>query len=69
MSEQLEGTGSGYSSWLECVRGCGRRYSIYDVIYRCEDCGGLLDVDVVEIGRVHLSPEQVVDYRQAAGSV
>lgn len=22
-----------YSSWLECVRGCGRRYSIYDVIF------------------------------------
>ena len=34
-----------YNSWLECVRGCGRRYSIYDVIYRCEDCGGLLDVE------------------------
>jgi len=33
-----------YNSWLECVRGCGRRYSIYDVVYRCEDCGGLLDV-------------------------
>ena len=33
-----------YSSWLECVRGCGRRYSIYDVIYHCQDCGGLLDV-------------------------
>jgi len=31
-------------SWLECVRGCGRRYSIYDVVYQCEDCGGLLDV-------------------------
>ncbi len=34
-----------YSSWLECIRGCGRRYSIYDVVYRCEDCGGLLDVE------------------------
>jgi threonine synthase len=34
----------GFSCWLECVRGCGRRYSIYDVVYRCEDCGGLLDV-------------------------
>ena len=33
-----------YSCWLECVRGCGRRYSIYDVVYRCEDCDGLLDV-------------------------
>jgi threonine synthase len=34
-----------YSSWLACVRGCGRRYSIYDVVYRCEDCGGLLNVE------------------------
>jgi threonine synthase len=34
-----------YNSWLECVRGCGRRYSIYDVVYRCEDCGGLLNVE------------------------
>jgi threonine synthase len=34
-----------YDSWLECVRGCGRRYSIYDVVYHCEDCGGLLDVE------------------------
>ncbi len=33
-----------YNSWLECIRGCGRRYSIFDVVYRCEDCGGLLDV-------------------------
>ncbi len=34
-----------YDSWLACVRGCGRRYSIYDVVYRCEDCGGLLNVE------------------------
>jgi threonine synthase len=34
-----------YNCWLECIRGCGRRYSIYDVVYRCEDCGGLLDVE------------------------
>lgn len=34
-----------YSSWLECIRGCGRRYSIYDVVYTCENCGGLLDVE------------------------
>ncbi|MBP1701565.1 MAG: threonine synthase [Chloroflexi bacterium] len=33
-----------YHSWLECSRGCGQRYSVYDVIYRCENCGGLLDV-------------------------
>jgi len=34
-----------YTSWLECIRGCGRRYSIYDVVYHCEDCGALLDVE------------------------
>jgi threonine synthase len=34
-----------YHSWLECIRGCGRHYGIYDVVYRCEDCGGLLDVE------------------------
>jgi len=33
-----------YDSWLECIRGCGIRYSIFDVIYRCPECGGLLDV-------------------------
>ena len=33
-----------YDSWFACVRGCGRRYSIYEVVYRCEDCGGLLYV-------------------------
>ena len=45
MSEQPDEIGSRYNCWLECVRGCGRRYSIYDVVYRCEDCGGLLDVE------------------------
>ncbi len=34
-----------YDSWLQCIRGCDRRYSIYDVIYHCPDCGGLLDVE------------------------
>lgn len=33
-----------YDCWLECVRGCEGRYSIFDVVYRCEACGGLLDV-------------------------
>jgi threonine synthase len=31
-------------SWLECIRGCERRYSIFDDVYTCEQCGGLLDV-------------------------
>ncbi len=31
-------------SWLECVR-CGRRYPMERIIYSCETCGGLLDVE------------------------
>jgi threonine synthase len=34
-----------YNSWLQCIRGCDQRYSIYDVVYHCEQCGGLLDVE------------------------
>ncbi len=34
-----------YDSWYECIRGCGRRYSIYEVVYRCEDCGKRFWVD------------------------
>ncbi len=45
-----------YRSWLECIRGCGTRHSIYDVVYRCEVCGGLLDVEHdLEALRDHLS--------------
>jgi threonine synthase len=35
----------GYNAWLECVRGCGQRYPIGQIVYRCEKCGGLLDVE------------------------
>jgi len=34
----------GYHSWFQCARGCPGRHSIYEVIYRCPTCGGLLDV-------------------------
>ncbi|NMC46419.1 MAG: threonine synthase [Chloroflexi bacterium] len=32
-------------SWLECIRGCGVKHAIDEVIYQCEQCGGLLDVE------------------------
>lgn len=44
-----------YQCWLECSRGCGRRYSIYDVVYQCETCGGLLDV-VHDVGALRERP-------------
>ena len=32
------------SAWYRCIRGCEGRYSVFDVIYRCPTCGGLLEV-------------------------
>jgi threonine synthase len=32
-------------SWLECIRGCGVKHAIDEVVYQCEQCGGLLDVE------------------------
>lgn len=33
-----------YNAWMQCIR-CGRRYSVFDIVFRCEDCGGLLNVE------------------------
>jgi len=32
------------SAWYQCIRGCPGRYDVFDVIYRCPACGGLLEV-------------------------
>jgi threonine synthase len=32
------------SAWYQCVRGCPGRYDVFDVIYRCPACDGLLEV-------------------------
>ena len=34
----------GLNAWFECFSGCGVRYSLEDIIYRCPKCGGLLEV-------------------------
>jgi len=31
-------------AWFQCVRGCEGRYSLFEVIYQCPHCGGLLEV-------------------------
>jgi threonine synthase len=31
-------------AWFQCVRGCEGRYSLFDIIYQCPHCGGLLEV-------------------------
>lgn len=33
-----------YHAWFQCVRGCQGHYSLYEVIYTCPTCGGLLEV-------------------------
>ncbi|GAB4514377.1 MAG: threonine synthase [Anaerolineae bacterium] len=34
----------GYSAWFQCIHGCPGKYSLYEVIYQCPTCGGLLEV-------------------------
>lgn len=34
-----------YDCWYECIHDRNEHYSIFDVIYRCRDCGGLLEVE------------------------
>lgn len=34
-----------YRAWFECIRGCGERFPLSEVIYTCPRCGGLLDVE------------------------
>lgn len=31
-------------AWFQCVRGCEGRYSLFEIIYHCPKCGGLLEV-------------------------
>jgi hypothetical protein len=40
----VEGNAEAYRAWFQCVRGCEGRYSLFDVIYHCPTCGGLLEV-------------------------
>lgn len=34
----------GYRAWFQCIAGCPRHYSLNQVIYRCPQCGNLLEV-------------------------
>ncbi len=33
-----------YRAWFECLAGCGVKYELNEVVYKCEKCGGLLRV-------------------------
>ncbi len=31
-------------AWFQCINGCSQRYELTEIIYRCPDCGELLEV-------------------------
>lgn len=46
------------NSWLECIRGCSVKHAIDEVVYTCEECGGLLDVEHDVEALQQRSPEE-----------
>ena len=40
-----------FHAWFQCFSGCGVRYGLDQIVYRCELCGGLLEVqhDVIAL--------------------
>ena len=37
-------TTTGYRAWFQCINGCEGTYSLKEIIYRCPECGSLLEV-------------------------
>ena len=33
-----------YNAWFQCSEGCDETYPLHEVIYRCQECNGLLEV-------------------------
>ena len=33
-----------YNAWFQCSEGCGETYPLTEIIYRCQNCDGLLEV-------------------------
>jgi threonine synthase len=48
-----------FSAWYQCIRGCPGRHSVFEVIYRCPACGGLLEVihDATALATAHTGPD------------
>jgi threonine synthase len=58
-----------FSSWYQCVRGCPGRHNVFDVIYRCPTCDGLLEVvhDAAALAAVRSGPEWRARFDQGSG--
>jgi threonine synthase len=41
-----------YRAWFECIRGCGERFALNEIVYICPKCGGLLDIEH-DVGALH----------------
>lgn len=37
-------TATDYRAWFQCIAGCPEHYSLKDIVYRCRQCGNLLEV-------------------------
>ncbi len=37
-------TAAKFTAWFECFSGCGARFSLEDIVYRCPNCDSLLEV-------------------------
>jgi threonine synthase len=58
-----------FSAWYRCIRGCSGRYDVFDVIYRCPTCDGLLEVvhDENELAAAHSGPDWRTLFDQGPG--
>ena len=58
-----------FSAWYHCIRGCSGRHGVFDVIYRCPTCDGLLEVvhDEIELAAAHSGPEWRALFDQGSG--
>jgi threonine synthase len=43
-AETSSSTTTGYRAWFQCINGCAGTYSLKEIIYRCPQCGSLLEV-------------------------
>jgi threonine synthase len=58
-----------FSAWYQCIRGCSGRIDVFDVIYRCPTCGGLLEVahDEAALAAAHTGAEWRALFDQGSG--
>lgn len=46
-----------YSAWFECIKKCGDKYPLSEIVYRCKKCGALLEV-VHDMEELHKLPAE-----------